>query len=71
MRKRVAELERISKDRYSAWQADYPGGVHIGTIGCAAIDADVRVKVARQCGHAVVAINGNNEIRLYAVPVTP
>ncbi len=69
LKKRVQELEVRDRARLNTWANDYPGGAHIGTISCISIDADVRVKVARQCGHAVVAINRESSIMLYAVPV--
>ena len=69
LRKRVSELERAEESRRNVWVNEYPGGAHIGTINCASLTADVMVKVARQCGHAVVAVNGTNEIRLYALPL--
>lgn len=71
---RVAELEEQINQQHRSWSSQYPGGTHIGTIECAMIDADVRVKVARQLGHACVVTNDVNKLLIYALPlpkVTP
>lgn len=69
LRKRVAELEAMERRRRNAWNAEYPGGTHIGSFK---FDerTDEAFRVAMLLGHALV-IGGRNDDgtrRIYALP---
>ena len=72
LRKRVAELEQMERDRRKFWSRNYPGGTHIGSITwndpslvCEA------AYTARKLGHAVVAVPADDRktMMLYALPL--
>lgn len=69
LRKRVAELEAMERKRRGAWNAEYPGGTHIGSFK---FDerTDAALSVAMLLGHALVigGKNSDGSRRIYALP---
>lgn len=69
LQKRVQELEHAFWLQRKTWACDYVGGIIIASV--TALDASVRTRVAKQCGHAVVAVVRDNDqsiIDLHALP---
>ena len=69
LRKRVAELERMIRQQNNRYAADYPGGVHLGSVSWEqATHLASAVYTARQLRHSVVAVSdGERRFDLYAV----
>lgn len=67
--RRVAQLEAAEDNRRNAWVMDYPGGVHIHSMGANGIDLGI-VRTARKLGHAVVCNEANGVLQLYALPIS-
>ena len=67
LQKRVAALKEQERVRMSRYRAEYPGGVHILTLG---LDAEGRGRLygASVMGAAFVAKLDGSEVRIYAIP---
>lgn len=64
--KRVAELERVDRERRNRFSQDYPGGAHIATV---AMDVHMtgRCEGAQMVGCALVARCDGPSLRIYAL----
>jgi len=70
LEKRVEELEGELDRQRSTWANDFPGGTHIATVTFTE-DATpiVATRTARRLAHAVVAVEVDKELRLFALPL--
>lgn len=66
LRKEVAELKAVLRSQHIHWSKDYPGGVHLTTIGLSDVGA-AKLLTAQRLSHALVARAENNELRIYAL----
>lgn len=70
LKKRVAELERLDRDRSNAYMRDYPGGIHIASIALAEVSY-AKLDTAKRLGFALVGTVANrNELAVYALAAT-
>jgi len=70
LERKVAELEGELEQQRSTWQQDYPGGTHVATVTFTEeAPPIVATRTSRRLGHAVVAVEVNKELRLYALPL--
>jgi hypothetical protein len=67
LRRRVIALENAESVRRKAWRRDYPGGIEIARQNVQ-VDTLTAVVTARKLGHAVIAIESDNELRFVALP---
>lgn len=72
LRKKVAAMERLERDRNSAWSQEWPMGKHIGRVQLSADSFIVgAVKTARLLGHAVVcSVNDGGMVNFHAMPLS-
>lgn len=70
LKKRVADLERMEKNRRWLYASDYPGGVNIAqnTHANSTDFLPAVIKNSRLLGHAVVCVTDGNVVRYYAIP---
>lgn len=67
LRRRVKQLEDAHRNRVSRWGTDYPGGVHVLTVGTT-LEQRAALKVVEALGHAIVGrLDENYNLKLFAV----
>lgn len=64
----VNALRAEREKQRSRWARNYPGGVHIATSKPAET-ARVAIQTARSLGHAVVAVENQDSVLYYALPL--
>lgn len=64
--KRVAQLEQEHSRRLNSYVTDYPGGVHMATIGMGELSAG-RLQASQSLGAAIVGRMDGQEMRVYAI----
>ncbi len=70
LEKQVEELEAELNMQRQTWANDFPGGTHIATVTFTEETAPiVATRTSRRLAHAVVAVEFERELRLYALPL--
>jgi len=68
LRKRVASLEQMERDRANAYQREYPGGIHVESIPLTPIQY-AKLYTTRRLGFALVGtVVNRDELTIYALP---
>lgn len=70
LRKRVEELTNERNMQRRAWGRQYPGGVHLGTLGIDDTWFRGRIEGARLLGHAVIVTEeSDGKLKFFALPL--
>jgi hypothetical protein len=71
LRRRVAELEKLDRDRLQSWTKEWPQGVDVGRTHVPADSSLIgSLLTARKLGHAVVVLpDRDGDIYFFACPL--
>lgn len=69
LRRRVAELETLEKQRNARWSKTYPGGAHIGTVRLTCEQVAIAA-TADKLGFLLIAKRDDFDLLLYGVKAT-